>query len=108
MTICYTHPMTEYIEAANGNRSFSEVTSDSRRRTAEDALAATLTLLKKANVPTSIIADVLFVYTKSFAMPPKGAPDIDNIAWFAQLRRFQDDLRKQTDAIQEVLENRKH
>lgn len=78
--------------------------TNKKRELAEDAIAPTLYLLKKADVPRSLIADVLFKYLKSFVVPDDDAPEGSETIWYAQLKRFRDELQDRIDIIEETVD----
>ena len=96
--------MTDYLEPANSNLSFAQVTRDKQRDLVDDAFGPTICLLQRAGIPGSMIADALFEFLKSTAVPTAGAPDAANMIWYAQLQRFRHELDVQIKIIEAALD----
>ena len=108
MYFCYNHFMTSNKTPANNNFSFSMTVESKQRKLTEDALGPTIELLNRADIPRAMIADVLFSYLKSSAMPPEDALLAESMVWYAQLQRFRSDLDMQIHIIEATLDETHH
>lgn len=92
--------MTDDLIPANANLSLSDVTRPTDRRFAEDMLHPVCDLLARADVPSPMVADILFDRLMVEAVPRGTVTPRAVVGYLAQLKRYQAVLQERIDKIE--------